>query len=117
MPERERHEFESFEHLRAAQEGLEQHGYFFYPVERELTEGLVTDPLLARVRTHIKKRGFEKVANHVAISFTGYSGDSREIWEIPEVRFFWQQLDQQLPELPALLARLPQMQFNGPGQH
>src|SRR5437870_776651 len=115
MSRYERHMFESFDHLRTVQEELERRGYFFYPVERELTEGSITGPLLNRLRTQIKKRGFEKVASHVAISFTGYADDPREIWQIPEVRSYWGQLDAELPELPALLTHLPQLNFNGPG--
>jgi hypothetical protein len=43
--------------------------------------------------------------------------DPREIFEIPEVRSYWQQLDQQLPALPALLTHLPDLPYNGPGMH
>lgn len=32
-----------------------------------------------------------------------------------EVRTYWQRLDTELPELPALLASLPELQYNGPG--
>jgi hypothetical protein len=117
MNPRERHMFEHFDHLRAAQEGLERLGYYFYPIEREHTEGLVTAPLVQRIRTQIKKRGFEKVAGKVAITFTGYAGDPREIFAIPEIRTYWHHLDRELPDLPALLAVLPELNFNGPGQH
>ncbi len=113
----ERPFFERLDQLRAVQEALERQGYYFHPVEREHTDGLVTDPLLSRLRNQIKKRGFSKLAAHVAITFTGYAQDEREIWQIPEVRAYWRKLDGQLPELPALLAHLPQFQFNGPGQH
>src|SRR5690349_3968349 len=87
--------------------GLERRGYFFHPVEKEHTEGLITDPLLARIRTSIRKRGFEKVAGRTAITFSGYASDPREVFEIPEVRSYWQKLDSQFPELPALLTHLP----------
>jgi hypothetical protein len=108
---------ESFWVMQAVQEDLERRGYFFHPVEKEHTEGLVTDPLLARLRTSIRKRGFEKVASRTAITFSGYANDPREIFEIPEVRSYWQQLDQQLPALPALLTHLPDLPYNGPGMH
>jgi hypothetical protein len=117
MPERDRHYFERFDQLQLVQEALAQQGYYFHPIEQEHTEGLVTGPLLARICTQIKKRGFGKVAGHVAITFTGYASDDREIWQIPEIRAYWQQLDRQLPELPALLAHLPEFRFNGPTQH
>jgi hypothetical protein len=108
---------ESFWVMQAVHEGLERRGYFFHPVEKEHTEGLITNPLLARLRTSIRKRGFEKVASRTAITFSGYANDPREIFEIPEVRSYWQQLDAQLPELPALLTHLPELRYNGPGMH
>src|SRR5215211_2854570 len=111
------HHPESFWVMRQVQEGLERRGYFFHPVEKEHTEGLITDPLLARLRTSIRKRGFEKVASRTAISFSGYAQDPREIFEIPEVRSYWRKLDGQLPELPALLTHLPELRYNGPGMH
>lgn len=108
---------EDFQTLSRTAELLERQGYYFYPVEREHTEGLVTGPLLERIRRSIKKRGFEKVAGHTAITFTGFARDDREIWQIPETRAYWQALDCQLPELPAILTLLPPFQYNGPGQH
>jgi hypothetical protein len=108
---------ESFWVMQAVQQDLERRGYFFHPVEKEHTEGLVTDPLLARIRTSIRKRSFEKVASRTAITFSGYAQDPREIFEIPEVRSYWQELDAQLPELPALLTHIPQLRYNGPGMH
>lgn len=116
MPERE-YPGERFDDLRTTQEGLERLGYYFYPVEKEHTEGFITDPLIHRIRTQIKKRGFEKVAGKVAITFSGYRYDPREIFAIPEIRAYWRRLDRELPELPALLTYLPQLGFNGPGQH
>jgi hypothetical protein len=118
MSEREPHGFgERFVALRLAQEGLEKRGYYFHPVQKEHVEGLVTEPLVRRIRTQVKKRGFEKVAGHVAITFSGYADDPREVFAIPEVRRYWQKLDRDLPELPALLAFLPPLGFNGPGMH
>jgi len=107
--------FERFDVLQETQAELAKAGYFLHPVPREHTEGLITDPLLHRLRTEIKKRGFAHVAGHVAITFSGYSQDVREIYEIPEVRAYWRALDSQLPELPALLTTLPMFGFNGPG--
>ena len=108
---------ERFATLRAAQEGLARRGYLLYPVEREHTEALVTGPLLHKIRTQVKKRGFSNVAGRVAVSFSGYARDEREVFAIPEVRAYWQQLDRELPELPALLTMLPEFGFNGPGMH
>ena len=119
MSEREGPEWlydERFATLAAVQEALGRRGFLFYPVEREHTEGLVTGPLLHRIRTQVKKRGMVNVAGRVAISFSGYAHDPRELFEIPEVRAYWQQLDRELPELPALLTMLPEFAFNGPGQ-
>jgi len=107
--------YERFDHLQQAQAEFERHGFFFSPVPREHTEGLVTGPLLHRLRTHIKKRGFARVAGHVAITFSGYGEDRREVYAIPEVRAYWRALDAQLPELPALLTALPALLYNGPG--
>src|SRR5947209_4927876 len=101
MPERPSRGFESFEHLARVQQELEFAGYYFHPVERELVEGLITDPLLHRIRSQIKRRGFEKVAGKMAVTFSGYIYDEREIWQIPEIRAYWRKLDNQLPELPA----------------
>jgi hypothetical protein len=106
-----------FELLKEAQEGLEKRGYYFIPVEKELTEAAITQPLVTRLRSQIKRRGFTKVAGHVIITFSGYDDDPREIHEIPEIRSYWRQLDAQVAELPALLAYLPELGFNGPGQY
>ena len=108
---------ESFATLRAVQESLEQIGYYFYPVAKEHTEAGVTDPLVHRIRTQVKKRGFEKLAGKVAVAFSGYAHDEREIFAIPEIRVYWRKLDRDLPELPALVAYLPELGFNGPGIH
>lgn len=109
--------YEDFRHLSRVQRELERAGYFFHPVEKEHAEALTTTPLLQKIRSQIKRRGFEKVAGRVAITFSGYANDQREIWQVPEVRAYWRQLDRQLPELPALLTLLPPFGFNGPGQH
>jgi hypothetical protein len=106
---------ERFGTLRVVQEALERRGYFLHPVAKEHTEGLVTGPLLHRLRTNIKKRGFGNVAGRVAITFSGYGQDEREVCDIPEIRAYWQALDAQLPELPALLAVIPELRYNGPG--
>jgi len=118
MGERERSsDFERFDHLQLVRTELGRRGYFLHAVPREHTEGLVTGPLLHRLQTQIKKHGFGHVAGHVAITFSGLAFDEREIYAIPEVRAYWRALDEQLPELPALLATLPAFGFNGPGQH
>lgn len=108
---------ESFRAMRFVQQELERMGHFFYPVPREHTEGGITDPLLHRVRTQIRKRGFATLAGRVSITFSGYAQDEREIFAVPEIRSFYQRLDAQLPELPALLAYVPQLGFNGPANH
>jgi hypothetical protein len=108
---------ESFTILRATQEALERHGYFLQPVPREHTEAGVTDPLVHRLHTLTKKRGFTHVAGHVMITFSGYARDEREIIAIPEIRSYWRSLDAQVPELPGLVAYLPHWRFNGPGFH
>jgi hypothetical protein len=108
-----------FEILQIVQQDLERKGYYFFPVEKEHTEGLITEPLVHRIRTQIKKRGFAKVAGRGIITFTGYEEDPREIIDIAEVRSYWRKLDAELPELPALLTYLPELApaFNGPAQH
>jgi hypothetical protein len=103
--------------IRVVQEELERRGYYFLPVEREHTEGPVTGPLVHRLKTHIKKRGFARVAGRALITFSGYEDDPREVYEIPEIRAYYHQLDIDLPELPALLAYLPDLGFNGPGMY
>ncbi len=108
---------ESFAALRLVQDGLEQLGYVYQPVAKEHTEAGVTDPLVHRLSGQIKRRGLDKLAGRVAISFSGYAEDEREIFAIPEIRGYWQTLDRQLPELPALLAYIPELRFNGPGMH
>jgi len=62
---------ERFDDLARVQAELEQRGFFIHPVPKEHTEGLVVGPLLQRLRTQIKKRGFGNVAGHVAITFSG----------------------------------------------
>src|SRR5581483_4103477 len=109
--------YEGFDHLSQVQQELLKRGYYFFPVEREHVEGLVTDPLLARLRRTIKQRGFRNVAARTAISFSGYADDPREIFAIPEIRAYYQKLDQALPELPSLLTMLAPMRYNGPAIH
>ncbi len=108
---------ESFAALRLVQDGLERLGYVYQPVAREHTEAGVIDPLVHRLRGQIKRRGLDKLAGRVAISFSGYAEDEREVFAIPEIRGYWRRLDRQLPELPALLAYIPELRFNGPGMH
>src|SRR5579871_2275762 len=98
---------ERFDTLAVVQEALAQRGYLFQPIPKEHIEGLITAPLIHRVQTQIKKRGFPNVAARLAITFSGYARDPREVYEIPEARAWWSMLDAQLPELPALLAILP----------
>ena len=121
MTSSERPEGESsripFELLKAVQADFERHGYFFFPVEREHTEGLITDPLAQRLHSRVKRRGFSKVAGRVIVTFSGYDDDPREIFDIPEIGAYFRKLDSELGELPALLAYLPGAGFNGPGQY
>ena len=120
MTEQDPHQFftdERFQTLRVTQEALARRGFLFCPIPREHTEALVTGPLLHRIHTQVKKRGFANVASKVALTFSGYAADPREVFEIPEVRAYWRTLDADLPELPALLAVLPDLGFNGPGLH
>ncbi len=115
MSEQEQRRHLPFELLYATQEDLARRGYYFLPVEREHTEGVITQPLVQRLRTHIKKRGFAKVAGHALITFTGYEHDPHEVYEVPEIRAYYRQLDAEVAELPALVAHLPELRFNGPG--
>jgi hypothetical protein len=104
-----------FELIIAVQRDLERRGYYFFPVEKEHTEALVTQPLAARLRRQIKKRGFARMAGRAIVTFSGYEDDPREIYEVPEIRSYFRRLDAALPELPALLTYLPELGFNGPG--
>lgn len=119
MTEHDQQDFfdERFQTLAAVQEALARRGFAYYAIAKEHAEGLVTGPLLHRIHTQIKKRGFGNVAGRAIFTFSGYAADPREIYAIPEVRAYWQRLDAELPELPALLAYLPELRFNGPGQH
>src|SRR5579875_2432519 len=119
MAERDRPDFfdERFATLAAVQEALGHRGYLFLPIPKEHTEGLIISPVLHRIHAQIKKRGFRKVAGKVAPTFSGYARDPREIYAIPEVRAYWQRLNAELVELPALLTYLPDLRFNGPGMH
>ncbi len=119
MAEREQPDFsdERFATLSAVQEALARRGYSFLPVPREHTEGAITEPLLHRVHTQVTKRGFRNLAGKLVVTFSGYARDPREVYAIPEIRAYWKRLDAQLPELPALVALLPELRFNGPGLH
>jgi len=108
---------ESFATLRLVQHEFERLGYFFYPIAKEHLEAGVTDPLINRFKTQIKKRGMAHVAGRVTVTFSGYAEDEREIFAIPEIRAYWRQLNAEVPELPALVAYLPEFGFNGPGNH
>jgi hypothetical protein len=103
--------------METARHELAKHGWYLFPIPKEHTEGGVTDPLLARLRSQIKKRGFEKLAGHSLLTFSGYGPDSREIHQIPEVRAYWRKLDRELPELPALLGVIEVARYNGPVMH
>lgn len=106
---------ESFSSLSRMQEDLEKQGLFVLPVPKEHIEAKVTRPLIQKIRTRIKKRGFDNVAGNVFITFSGFAHDTREVYQIPEVRGFVQQLDRDLPELPALLGISQDLLYNGPG--
>jgi hypothetical protein len=108
---------ERFTTLQHVQEALDRLGYQFYPIPKEHVEGGVTDPLVHRIRRQTKKRGFEKVAGNVVVTFSGYATDPREVFAVPEIRDYWRALDARVSELPALVAYLPQVGFNGPGLH
>jgi hypothetical protein len=41
------------------------------PSPKEHAEAVVTDPLVHRIETQVKKRGLEKLAGRVAITFSG----------------------------------------------
>ncbi len=112
-----RHHAERFDHIRLVHEALAEHGYYFQAVEREHAEAGATGPLVHRLRGLIEDKGFANVVSRVGITFSGYADDPREVFAIPELRRYWRELDAQLPELPALLAVLPDLGFNGPGMH
>src|SRR5437899_11081928 len=84
--------YERFEALRLAQQELEKKGYYFHPIEKELTEALITEPLVARIRQQIKRRSFAKMAGHTIIGFSGYEDDPREIDQVPEIRSYFRKL-------------------------
>src|SRR5690349_12290711 len=86
MPDSERPAFnpEGFATLALAQHEFERHGYYLFPIPREHAEGLVTAPVVQRLHTTIKKRGFANVASHVVVTFSGYRNDEREVYAIPE---------------------------------
>src|SRR5437899_8081698 len=83
---------ERFADLHLAQQELEKKGYYFHPVEKELTEGAITEPLVARIRQQIKRRGFARMAGHTIITFSGYEGDPREVDQVPEIRSYFRKL-------------------------
>jgi hypothetical protein len=60
-----------YEFIRLTQVELERRGYFFSTVEREHAEGLITEPMAARLRGLIKRRGFGKVAGRTILTFSG----------------------------------------------
>jgi hypothetical protein len=57
------------------------------------------------------------VAGSVVLTCSGYAHDPRELFAISEVRAYWRQLDTELPELPALLACIPDLGFDGSAMH
>ncbi|MDP2736105.1 MAG: hypothetical protein Q8P12_07980 [bacterium] len=100
---------ESFTSIQETQERLAQRGYLFCAVPKEHTEGLITQPLVQRIRTQIKKRGFANVAGRLLLAFSGFAQDPREVFQIPQIRAYYRKLDQELPELPALVAVVPEL--------
>lgn len=109
--------FESFHIAELGRKLWEAHGLYWFPVPREHAEGSITRPLVSRIRSKIKQRGFDRLASHSAITFSGYGEDPREIHQIPEIRAFWKKLDSELEELPALLTVMALANYNGPVQH
>jgi hypothetical protein len=110
MPERPRGE--SFNAMSQAQRELARHGWSFFPIPREHAAGNVTAPLVSRLRTQIKRRGFAYLARRSLITFSGFADDPRELHQIPEVKAYWRRLDRELPELPALLGVIELARYN-----
>jgi|GEM_PF-3028697 len=109
--------FESFHFQELSRAAWENLGVYWFPIPREHAEGLITRPLLSKIRDKLRRVDFDRMASSTVITFSGYGDDSREIHQIREIRSFWRKLDSELDELPALLSVQPLANYNGPVQH
>ncbi|HGW6105271.1 TPA: DUF4365 and DUF1817 domain-containing protein [Citrobacter werkmanii] len=79
---------------------ITQHNYFLYIIEREDVEKLdISDVENFFCRLRSSREIAEHCQGKIEISFHGYDMDSRELFEIPEVRKFALILSNSLPDL------------------
>lgn len=64
-----------------------------------------TSDVMAVLKQLLERDAATKFCERVDLRCTGYDSDSRELWEIPEVRAFVQRLDQQFPYWCYFLSR------------
>jgi len=64
-----------------------------------------TSDVMAVLKQLLERDAATKFCEGVDLCCTGYDSDSRELWEIPEVRAFVQRLDQQFPYWCYFLSR------------
>ena len=64
-----------------------------------------TSDVIAVLKQLLERDAATKFCERVDLCCTGYDSDSRELWEIPEVRAFVQRLDQQFPYWCYFLSR------------
>ena len=64
-----------------------------------------TSDVMAVLKQLLERDTATKFCERVDLRCTGYDSDSRELWEIPEVRAFVQRLDQQFPYWCYFLSR------------
>lgn len=98
-----RHLHENFRFLSNVSDSLIEQEIYPVFMEREHIEGGITTPVIHKLQKYIHKYGFSKVAGRTLIHYSGYSEDPRELFEIPEARTFWQQLNTAFPAIPTLI--------------
>jgi TPR repeat protein len=80
-------------------------GFVVLDFDRGDIEAGDTSDVMAVLKQLLERDAATKFCERVDLCCSGYDSDSRELWEIPEVRAFVQKLDQQFPYWCYFLSR------------
>lgn len=69
-----------------------------FVLTREEIEAKDVDPFLLGIAREIEARGgISELQGKIAFSIAGYDTDPREVWEVPEIREYFAQIDRKMP--------------------
>lgn len=91
-----------------------EQGFLFLPATRAEVEAGDISRCRDKLQRQLGQSGPLPLTGRVVLTLTGWADDPRELPEIPEAREFWRRLDEAVPELPILLAELPDGAYVGP---